>query len=200
MPGPPLRLALAAGLTVVTACGTAPQTVLPETAQPETTLPETTQPELGSPSPGSPAPDAAMSTAEVEVERGGTEPAVVKAVRYASHGTFDRLVVELDGGVPGYTVRWVDELVHDGSGRPADVSGGAFLQLTLFPARAHDEQGRLTWKGGPVYPAKLGNVSDVVRTGDFEAQVGVALVLGRKAPFKVTEMGSPNRLVIDVAH
>ncbi|UBU14512.1 hypothetical protein LCN96_05660 [Nonomuraea gerenzanensis] len=94
----------------------------------------------------------------------------------------------------------MDELVQDGSGKPIDVHGGAYLQLTLFPANAHDDEGRSTWSGGPVYPARLGNLADVVRTGDFEGRVGIGLVLGKRAPFQVTEQGSPSRLVLDVAH
>ncbi|MFI7618676.1 hypothetical protein ACIBP6_46375 [Nonomuraea terrae] len=191
LPAPRVLLALAAGLTVLTACGPAEQSALPEKQAVATGTPP------GSPSP---VPDVPTSTAEVEVDRGGMEPAVVKDVRYASHGSYDRLVVDLEGDVPGYSVRWVDQLVQDGSGRPIDVGGGAYLLLTLFPANAHDEKGRLTWEGGPVYQAGLGNLTDVVRTGDFEARVGIALVLDRKAPFEVKEMGSPNRLVIDVAH
>ncbi|GAA4939956.1 hypothetical protein HD597_009035 [Nonomuraea thailandensis] len=167
--------------TLLAACGTAQQTA---------TLPRQTPT-------GSAAP---TSTAEVDVDRSGIEPAEVTGVRHAAHGAYDRLVVDLKGDIPGYSVKWVDELVQDGSGKPIDVPGGAYLQLTLFPANAHDEEGTPTWTGGPVYPARLGNLKDVVRTGDFEARVGIALVLGKRAPFRVTEQGSPSRLILDVAH
>ncbi|SEG99518.1 hypothetical protein SAMN05444920_113114 [Nonomuraea solani] len=166
-------------LALLTACGTARQAALPQS---------------------SPAPDTPTSTAEVEVDRSGIEPAVVTAVRYAAHGTYDRLVVDLKGAIPGYSVKWVDEFVQDGSGKPIDVHGGAYLQLTLFPANAHDDEGVSTWDGGPVYAANLGNLTHVVRTGDFEGRVGIGLVLARQAAFQLKEQGEPNRLVIDVAH
>ncbi|MEW9546917.1 hypothetical protein [Nonomuraea sp. NPDC050783] len=147
-----------------------------------------------------PEPGPPTSTSEVNVERDGMDPAVVTAVRYAAHPTYDRLVIDLDGDIPGYNLKWVDEFVQDGSGRAIDVRGGAYLQLTLFPASAHDEDGTPTWKGGPIYPADLGNLTDVVRTGDFEGRVGIGLVLARQAAFQIEEQGGPNRLVLDVAH
>ncbi|WP_346109622.1 AMIN-like domain-containing (lipo)protein [Nonomuraea maheshkhaliensis] len=180
-----LTSALTTGLT---ACGTVRQATLPQT-------PGST--ETGS---ASAAPGAPTSTAEVDVDRSGTEPAVVTGVRFAAHDGYDRLVVDLKGGMPGYNVKWVDEFVQDGSGKPIGVRGGAYLQLTLFPAQAHDENGEPTWSGGPVYPAGLANLADVVRTGDFEGRVGIGLVLDRQAAFQVTEQRSPNRLVLDVAH
>lgn len=182
-------------LAVLAACGPARQTALPGTG-PETG-PET---QHESPPASGPASDTPTSTAEVEVDRAGIEPAVVTAVRYAAHETYDRLVIDLKGAIPGYSVKWVDEFVQDGSGKPIDVRGGAYLQVTLFPANAHDDEGAPTWHGGPVYAADLGNLTDVVRTGDFEGRVGIGLALDKQAPFQVKEQGTPNRLIVDVAH
>ncbi|WP_043621094.1 AMIN-like domain-containing (lipo)protein [Nonomuraea candida] len=205
---------LACLATVLTACGTAPQATLPQATATEPATETASEPAPGTGSgsgsasesapgsaPGSPAPgpDIPTSTAEVDVDRSGMEPAVVTSVRYAAHEAYDRLVVELKGGIPGYSVKWVDELVQDGSGRAIDVPGGAYLQLTLFPANAHDDEGRSTWAGGPVYEANLDNLTGVVRTGDFEGRVGIGLALARRTAFRVTEQDSPNRLVLDVA-
>ncbi|MET7332354.1 hypothetical protein [Nonomuraea sp. NPDC005650] len=179
-------LAPLACLALLTACGQVTQTALPE--QPAAT--RTDRPEPGTPT----------STAEVDVQRDGIEPAIVTAVRFAGHGTYDRVVIDLKGKVPGYSVQWVDELAGDGSGKPMNVRGGAYLQVTLFPANAHDAKGRLTWNGGPVFRTGLRNLTDVVRTGDFESRVGIGLVLARKAAFQVKEQGGAGRLIIDVAH
>ncbi|MFG1707252.1 hypothetical protein ACFLIM_29050 [Nonomuraea sp. M3C6] len=177
-----LAVPLACIAAVLTACGVPTQTVVKETTS------------------ATPDSDTPTSTSEVDVQRDGIEPAVVTAVRYDAHDTYDRLVVDLAGDMPGYNVKWVDNLVQDGSGRPIDVRGGAYLQLTLFPANAHDEDGRPTWGDGPIYPAKLGNLTNVVRTGDFEGRVGIGLVLARQAAFQIEEQGSTNRLILDVAH
>jgi hypothetical protein len=189
--GRPSRARVVAPLAcfvMLTACGTTTtHGILPET-------PSATE------SRATPDPDTPTSTTEVDVERDGIEPAIVTAVRYAARETYDRLVIDLKGDIPGYNVKWVDEFVQDGSGKPIDVRGGAYLQLTLFPANAHDDNGRPTWEGGPIYPADLGNLTDVVRTGDFEGRVGIGLVLARQAAFQLREMVAPNRLVLDVAH
>ncbi|SDH84631.1 AMIN-like domain-containing (lipo)protein [Nonomuraea jiangxiensis] len=202
---------LACVAAVLTACGTAPQTVQPErppVGTPSAGGPSTGGSSLESPSGGGPdvgaPPDAGLDTegstssSEVHVDNGGGEPALVTAVRYAAHQGYDRVVVDLRGGSPGYDVTWVDKLVQDGSGKRIDVRGGAYLQLTLFPAHAHDEDGRSTWTGGPVYRAGLRNLTDVVRTGDFEGRVGIALVLNRQSGFQVIQRG--DRLILDVAH
>ncbi|MGA5756794.1 AMIN-like domain-containing (lipo)protein [Nonomuraea bangladeshensis] len=206
-----VQLAGIAALAVLTACGPATQTAFPGGPPASRSASEDPREE----SPEDPSEDAdrgpsggstdsggstSTSTSEVDVERDDMDPAIVTSVRYAAHDTYDRVVIDLDGDVPGYNVKWVDEFVQDGSGRRIDVRGGAYLQITLFPAHAHDENGVPTWKGGPVYPADLGNLTDVVRTGDFEGRVGVGLVLARQAAFQIEEQGGPNRLVLDVAH
>ncbi|GGL05118.1 AMIN-like domain-containing (lipo)protein [Planomonospora parontospora] len=145
-------------------------------------------------------PEPPTSTGAVRVERNLDEPPLVTGVRFAEHAGYDRVVIDFRGDLPGYTVDWVPELVQDGSGEPIDVEGGAYLQVTMLPANAHTEEGTPTLTGGPILQAGLGNVRSVVKTGDFEAVVGVGIVLERRAGFRVTEQKQPNRLVIDVAH
>lgn len=143
---------------------------------------------------------APTSMVEVDVQHNTGDPAVVQGVRYAAHDTYDRVVIDLKGSMPGYNVKWVDKLLQDASGEDFDLPGGAYLQLILAPADAHDAKGRPTWKGGPIFPANLGNVTHVVKTGDFEGRVGVGLVLNHQAAFELREQSDPDRLVIDVAH
>lgn len=139
-------------------------------------------------------------TDEVKVERSPQEPPLVTGVRYAGHAGYDRVVIDLKGELTGYTVRWVEQLVQDGSGDPIPVQGGAYLLVALFPAAAHTEAGEVTWEQEPVRQADLTNVQSVVKAGDFEGVVSVGIVLDRKAGFRVLEQSGPARLVIDVAH
>ncbi|MEU7896827.1 hypothetical protein AB0B45_28695 [Nonomuraea sp. NPDC049152] len=191
--------ALVVGLAVLAGCGTgAPPTA---SVAPSAAPSASTAPAGGAPS-STAAPGAAVptSTKDVEVEGDPGEAVLVKTVRFADHGPFDRVVIDLGGDVSNYSVRWVDELVQDGSGEPIEVKGGAYLQVTLKPANAHSDDGAPTWTGGPIFQAALGNVQNVVKTGDFEGVVGVGLVLDHRAPFSVSELTGPDRLVIDVAH
>ncbi|MGW0446907.1 AMIN-like domain-containing (lipo)protein [Streptosporangium sandarakinum] len=139
-------------------------------------------------------------TREIEVERDLDESPIVTGARFAEHDGFDRVVIDVKGALPGYTVRWVPKLVQEGSGDPIDATGGAYLEVRMRPAAAHGGSGKPTWTGGPIFQAGLGNVQNVVKTGDFEGVVGVGIVLDHRAGFRVTEQRSPNRLVIDVAH
>lgn len=193
----------ALAMLMLAGCGGAPTAPQAPTASP----PIGTAP--APPSAGSTAeessPDARAlqpptSQREIEVKRATESPALVTGVRFAGHPGFDRVVIDLRHAVPGYSVRWVDEFVQDGSGKIIKTRGKAYLQVALSPANAHTETGDSTWTGGPVYPTGLTNVLNVVRIGDFEAVVGVGLALNRRAGFRVFSQSSPDRLVIDVAH
>ncbi|GAA2884785.1 hypothetical protein GCM10010517_48250 [Streptosporangium fragile] len=189
-------------LVPLAGCGSSPRTAPPSPSAPAATAaPSSAAPPISSPSAPSPRGlNVPTSTKEIEVTRAPDTPPTVTGARFAEHRGFDRVVIDLEGDIPSYTVRWVSELVQDGSGEPIDVKGGAYLQLTMNPATAHTEAGTPTWTGGPIFQAGLGNVQNVVKTGDFEAVVGVGVVLDHRAAFRVLEQKNPNRLVIDVAH
>ena len=57
--------------------------------------------------------------------------AQVTNVRTGQHYCFDRLVIDLNGPVAGYTVRYVPQVTQDGSGFPVPLRGQAFLQVTV---------------------------------------------------------------------
>ena len=136
-------------------------------------------------------PSAAVATAAPAV------PLLVD-VRAASHRTFDRVVWEFVGGVPKTrVVRYVDELTADGSGEPVRIAGSAILAVTMFQANAHDENtGQATAPSRVV--AGLGNVIEVVESGDFEATVSYGIGLAKRQKFSVTTLRNPSRIVIDV--
>ncbi|MDA0632981.1 hypothetical protein OUY22_06080 [Nonomuraea sp. MCN248] len=180
---------LACGAALIS-CGTAPPGA---TSAGSAT---SSAPTGGSPT-ATPVPSP-TGTAPLQVERDGIEPATVTGVRIGRHPAYDRVVVDLDGDVPGYTVRWVRELEQDGSGRPIDLNGGHALHLRLTPADAHTEDGVPTWTGTAVPPS--GTVTAIAKTGDFEGVVGIALLTGAVKGFEVRELTGPPRLVVDVAH
>ncbi|MFI6596366.1 hypothetical protein ACIBHX_08960 [Nonomuraea sp. NPDC050536] len=182
------------------ACGTAPPSGTSVTVTTATASPPASSTASRAASPTESPVAVPTSTREVDVRHEPSGAALVTAVRFATHEGYDRVVIDLRGDMPGYSVKWVDELVQDASGKPIDVKGGAYLQVVLTPADAHTQKGDPTWTGGPVFQADLGNVSDVVKTGDFEGRVGVGIVLDHRAPFRVSEQRGPDRLVIDVAN
>ena len=138
--------------------------------------------------------DPAMSTASVT------------NVRTGQHYCFDRMVVDLNGAVSGYTVQYVPAVVQDGSGFEIPLRGSAFLQVTL-KAPAYDSKGASTYS--PVTPTELSDVSayqtfrQVAYAGSFEGYTSLGLGVRARLPFRVFALegpGSGSRLVLDVAH
>jgi hypothetical protein len=122
----------------------------------------------------------------------------LEAGRHDDEG-YDRVVIEFDGPLPGYDVRYVDRVVQDGSGQPVPLLGGADLQVVVRPANAHDDSGQPTLATSRLAPG-FTVIKEARLVGDFEGVVTVGIGVGSRAPFRVIELTSPNRLVIDVQH
>jgi hypothetical protein len=138
--------------------------------------------------------DPAMSTASVT------------NVRTGQHYCFDRMVVDLNGPVAGYTVQYVPTVVQDGSGFEIPLLGSAFLQATVN-APSYDSNGNVTYS--PAAKAELSDVSgyqtfrQVAYAGSFEGYTSIGLGVRARLPFRVFTLdgpGSGSRMVVDVAH
>jgi hypothetical protein len=132
--------------------------------------------------------------------------ASVTNVRTGQHYCFDRMVVDVNGPVKGYTVRYVPAVVQDGSGMAVPLRGSAFLQVTVN-APAYDSKGQPTYN--PATPAELSSVSgyqtfrQVAYAGSFEGYTSLGLGVRGRLPFRVFALDGPDsgsRLVVDVAH
>jgi hypothetical protein len=142
---------------------------------------------------------AAWSTAPVIVVHHPAVPPVpvITGVRFAGHPEdgYDRFVLDISGGLPGYTARYVTEVRTDGSDQPVKVPGKAFLLLVFTPAQAHTDAGAVTISG--VHPITLTALKGWAVAGDFEGHVSVALGLAAKAGYRIGEL--PGRIYVDVA-
>jgi hypothetical protein len=132
--------------------------------------------------------------------------ASVTNVRTGQHYCFDRMVVDLNGPAKGYTVRYVPDVLQDGSGAAVPLRGSAFLQIAVN-APAYNSNGEPTYN--PVAPAELSDVSgyqtfrQVAYAGSFEGYTSLGLGVRARLPFRVVALdgpGSGSRLVVDVAH
>lgn len=135
----------------------------------------------------------------------GTSSATVENLRTGRHDCFDRLVVDLEGDVDGYTVKYVSRVTQLGSGHSIPLSGGADLQIVVDAAAYED--GEATYS-----PRDRSHAVDVdgYRTfeqvafgGSFEGQTLIGLGVRARLPMRVFTLDGPgdgSRLVIDVAH
>ncbi|WP_421119401.1 hypothetical protein ACE2AJ_18905 [Aquihabitans daechungensis] len=148
-------------------------------------------------------PDA--SEAQHSAPSDGTGIALLKTVRVGQNAGFERIVFEFAGtSMPGYRVQWVDgPIVADGSGGPVDVAGEAFLEIVMEPASGVDlsaPQLTIVYDGPDRIPVagQTELITDLVRTGDFEAVLSWAAGTTEKVPFRVLTLKSPTRIVVDL--
>lgn len=121
-------------------------------------------------------------------------------LRVGEHRHFDRVVIDLDGPVPGYTVRYVRSLTYDGSGDAVPLRGRKFVSVGLFPAKAHNARGQNVYRGPQLKQYQLSALRGGAFTGDFEGQVSFGLAVRSRSELRVFELHAPNRIVIDVRH
>lgn len=122
-------------------------------------------------------------------------------IRSAAHPDqgFDRIVFDFAGPLPGYTVRYVDQVRQDPSDLPAQVPGRRFLLVVFTPAQAHTDA------GAPLVPATSSPFDHPMMrgyalVGDFEGYVSVAVGLDDVVGFRIGELpGRPGRVYLDVA-
>lgn len=136
----------------------------------------------------------------------GPPPSRIVNLRSGRHPCFDRLVVDLDGPAPGYTVQYVDELVEDGRGNVVPLRGGARLEVRVRRP-AHDDNGNATYQPADRNEALAVGSYDTFRQvaflGTFEGETQIGLGVRARLPFRVFTLAGPgagSRLVIDVAH
>jgi hypothetical protein len=114
------------------------------------------------------------------------------------HPTFDRFVIRIASGKPGYDVRYALRILADPSGKRVSLQGNKKIRVVIRPARAH------TAGGANLLPSTLTplcpNLRQVKKAGDFEGVVSFGLGLARKTGFRVFRLTGPSRVVIDVAH
>lgn len=152
------------------------------------------------------APYCGITWGSLPESRAGMSSAHVTDLRAGQHTCYDRLVVDLDHDVTGYSVTYVSAVHQFGSGSRVHLAGGADLEI-IVQAPAYDDAGRATYS--PPRPRTAVNVSgyrtldQVAFAGSFEGQTLVGLGVRARLPMRTFVLDGPgngSRLVIDVAH
>jgi hypothetical protein len=126
-------------------------------------------------------------------------------VRAGRHTCYDRLVIDLKGRAPGYSVRYVTTVRTEGQGAIVPLRGGAKL-LIVVRAPAYTSTGAPSYR--PANPRELVNLTGYTTfrqaawAGTFEGQTSIGLGVRARLPFRVFTIqdATTSRLVIDVAH
>lgn len=119
----------------------------------------------------------------------------VDTLRAGRHACFDRFVVQVDGPIGGFNVRYVDQITQDGSG-------------FVVPTRGAGKRLQVIVRNPSFSPKPLPNVAgfttfrQIVDAGSFEGQTTYGIGL-RNGPLPMRAFridGAHGRLVVDVAH
>ncbi len=122
--------------------------------------------------------------------------------RVATHDGYDRVVFEFQGDtVPEYDISYLTQGLNQcASGQPVTLDGQAILQVHLPHTYIYDPNtGDLTIPSKDLhfsYP----ELKEARETCGFEAVANWGLGVASRQPFRVYELSSPARLVIDIQH
>jgi hypothetical protein len=158
----------------------------------------------GAPAPAGDGPDDPSGTwtaAGSRAERAAAGVATLREVRTAGHDGFDRIVLDFGADpIPSWEVEYIDRPVRQcGSGDAVPVAGDAWLRIHVQPARGHTDAGHATVTDRRRSP-RLPVILALVMTCDFEAHVEWVAGVATPNAYRVIELGSPSRLVVDVRH
>ncbi|HEV3496067.1 MAG TPA: hypothetical protein VHA34_06950, partial [Actinomycetes bacterium] len=140
---------------------------------------------------------AAVVLALAAAPAGAQSTPTLVDVRAGSHTGYDRVVFEFRGAVPEHRIRYVDQLVEDGTGDPVSVAGAADLEVVFEGANAHEEDGSPTISPRRFSPG-LPAVKEIAQLGDFEAVVSYGIGVDQRRPIQVSTLSNPSRLVVDI--
>ena len=128
--------------------------------------------------------------------------ALLSAVRTGRQENFERVVFELSDqglGIPAYHVEYIDKpLIECGSGEQVFPEGDAWLEVRMEPLDAHTQEGQPTVPHRPVRTTGLENVTALYLTCDFEAVTTLVIAVRSPGRFRVFDLESPRRIVVDV--
>lgn len=146
-------------------------------------------------------PTTAFEGGITQVSTPPTETALLDQVTLGRHAGFDRVVFRFTNRVPGYRIGPIDPpITEDGSGAPVTVRGTAYLEVVMSASGFDTSapEGKQIYHGPKRVTGDASTVTEVVRTGDFEAVLSWVIGLSSMQPFRVTTVSNPPRLVIDI--
>lgn len=132
---------------------------------------------------------------------GGQQVFDVDAIRCGVHGDFDRVVVELSGGMASelnWLADYTEVAASQGRGEPVELESASFLRVIIRGLRfPPSDLGALQ---GVMPDCAVGQLGGVYFDPVFEGQAQIFVATGTPAGYRISTMESPARLVIDIVH
>ena len=149
----------------------------------------TTSTTAGAPTPSTTPFDGATARVEVPIPATTQEVVSHTTLGVTATGGEVRATFGFDGALPGVVVEYVERPVRaSGSGDEVAVEGGAVLAIGFEPASSATLDGEevvRTYEGPDRVEGAGATVTEVVRTGDFEAVYEWVVGLTTEVPFRV---------------
>lgn len=126
---------------------------------------------------------------------------ILEDMRLGRHPSYDRIVFEFQQNAPtSYRIEYVDKPVYQcGSGEAVWLAGDGWLSITFWPAQAHDARGQSTVADrGQLLDLPV--IRELQNTCDFEGELSWVLGVSSPNKYRVLELRSPTRLVVDIQH
>jgi len=123
----------------------------------------------------------------------------LREVRAARNQGFDRAVFEFADGVPEYMVGYVNPPILGDDDKPVHMSGKAFIEVRFRCYYGENDPEKI-FKGYPQGKLNLPALLEIKDSYWFEALQIYALGARKQTPFRVQQLSSPARLVIDIKH
>lgn len=124
-------------------------------------------------------------------------------VRAGRHACFDRLVLDVDEPLTGWSVRYVKQVVMDGSGKAVPLRGGARLEVVARVGVNPTDSFFVGSDGRLIDTTGYRTFRDVKWAGSFEGVTTIGLGVRARLPFRAFVLAGPgdgSRLVVDVGH
>lgn len=151
--------------------------------------------------PPEPSPSAAPAAPPVATlpgfscaaQSGGGGQATMTTARVGAQSGYDRFVLQFDGPVPQFDVSPQDSAAFAQSGGPVTLLGSAGLAVVLHNASGPAYTGPRDMRPG------LSVIEEARLLSDFQGVIEWGIGIAHPACFHAWTLGSPSRLVVDVA-
>ena len=148
--------------------------------------------------PPAPQPLGTPSREPKRQDSGAPHQQLITGVRLAGHENFDRVVFDLVGsGSPGWITEFDATPTDQASAAPIEYAGSTALQVTLTGITPVAEDGSTPPLPGPM-PGAGGVITEVVNGSIFEGHAQFVIGLEADAPYSVSLLEDPQRVVVDV--